>query len=462
MQPVESIEVMFGGLSTRIREALPYSWPIRYTECLTRNGAGNAFNLLLDLRRSLRRSSSAPNPRAPEAAGGMRIQEAQGRYYAFPEDVAYRMQLPARLSRYRALLDRGLGRAYDSRVPLKIVFLLSTLERTGGVISIVQLVNDMIRQGLEVRVVVMNPNSASRLELLTEPIVYANRRALLRNFPKADMVIGTFWSTMYVLVDLFLARPSFVPAYFVQDFEALFYPEKHTYLRKKVEDTYGLTPYCFAKTDWICDAVRSVGGKIAKVPPAIDLDLFSPARVTPSSEKKVLLTMLRPNTPYRGIDTARQVLAALSRSRDDIEIHTFGCSDSDLAGYDFPFHFTNHGKTANEDLPALYQGAYLYADFSRFHGFGRTIAEAMACGTPAVITESGGVSEFAIPGENCLMAPSQDADALAMKLGQLLDSPELREEMASKCRKSVLKFDRQGSAKATIEYLVSCIQSGGA
>jgi glycosyltransferase involved in cell wall biosynthesis len=59
--------------------------------------------------------------------------------------------------------------------------------------------------------------------------------------------------------------------------------------------------------------------------------------------------------------------------------------------------------------------------------FGMTLAEANACGRPVVGSDVGGIPSFVRDGENGLLAPPGDADALAAALARILrDEPLAR------------------------------------
>ena len=47
----------------------------------------------------------------------------------------------------------------------------------------------------------------------------------------------------------------------------------------------------------------------------------------------------------------------------------------------------------------------------------------MACGTPVVATGTGGSAEYLRDGENCLLVPPGDADALAAAVARLRGRP---------------------------------------
>lgn len=343
--------------------------------------------------------------------------------------------------------------------PQSVVFLLHELSGFGGVISIVQLANDLIFSGMNVKIVVMSTKRyKDDMGSLTKPIFYPDLETLLKHFPKADISVGTLWITMYYLVIILGQDPDSRLAYFVQDYEPDFYKKTETRIREAIKKTYMMTPYSFAKTPWICEKVKQDGGKISLVSPALELDLFYPRDLDEKSldqtlsRRKMIVTILRPSTPQRGFDTALKTLNLLSQKRNDFEVHGFGCTDDELKKYSITFPLVNHGILPNNRLPSLYATAYIFAEFSDFHGFGRTIAEAMACKTACVITDSGGISSFAQHDVNALIAPPKDTEALVRHISRLLDDQELRNRLANNARGSILCFDRMKSCRQTIEF----------
>jgi glycosyltransferase involved in cell wall biosynthesis len=68
---------------------------------------------------------------------------------------------------------------------------------------------------------------------------------------------------------------------------------------------------------------------------------------------------------------------------------------------------------------------------SLWEGFGNVIAEAMACGTPVVSTDCPhGPGEIITHGENGLLVPPANPDALSKALLQLLEDQDLRRELS--------------------------------
>jgi len=76
-------------------------------------------------------------------------------------------------------------------------------------------------------------------------------------------------------------------------------------------------------------------------------------------------------------------------------------------------------------LARLYSGARVHFDGSDFQAFGLPALEAMACGAVSVLTDAGGVREYARDGENCLLVAPRDTDAAAAAIVRLLSDAAL-------------------------------------
>ncbi len=383
--------------------------------------------------------------------------QERNRLHGLVQDVVWRAGHARRMAAYAKSSGAVPARAESPREPFRATFLLEGVNASGGVLSVMQLMGGLRALGVEATVVVRSPRSYDpELCRAITPVFFKNDSELIRKFPPCDVAVATYWPTMHLLAECFLARPNFAPAYFVQDFEPDFYPESDWLTRRAVLDTYRMTPFCFAKTPWICEKVQEAGGIIELVPPGVDLDLFLPRPALRDPEQKpVVLMMVRPSTPQRGLDTLRNTLSKLAASgaAASVEFQAFGCPPEELAGLGLPVPVTARGVLPNAALPQVYLDAFLFLETSHFHGFGRTVAEAMACGTPCVLTDSGGVRLFAGHEKNCLMAEPGDADRLADHVLRLISRPAERARLAERCRPSILPFDLRRSAEQTLDFL---------
>jgi glycosyltransferase involved in cell wall biosynthesis len=85
------------------------------------------------------------------------------------------------------------------------------------------------------------------------------------------------------------------------------------------------------------------------------------------------------------------------------------------------------GFVAQHDLPALYRGAEMLVYPSLYEGFGLPPAEAMACGTPVITSNTTSLPE--VVGEAALTVDPTDVRAIAGAMARLLDDLALRQEL---------------------------------
>ncbi len=102
---------------------------------------------------------------------------------------------------------------------------------------------------------------------------------------------------------------------------------------------------------------------------------------------------------------------------------------------------------AEADLPALYSGAEVFVFPSRYEGFGLPVLEAMACGAPALASNTSSLPEV-VGDAGLLVDPTPEA--LAAGLERLLGDDTLRAELrtAGLCRAA--QFSWRKTAEATL------------
>lgn len=89
-----------------------------------------------------------------------------------------------------------------------------------------------------------------------------------------------------------------------------------------------------------------------------------------------------------------------------------------------------HDYIPDDELPDYYRAADVFALSSRYEPFGMTAIEAMACGTPTVITTEGGLWEQVTWGLEALYANPNDTDAFGHAILEILQYPQVSDQLA--------------------------------
>ncbi|HVF11326.1 MAG TPA: glycosyltransferase family 1 protein [Abditibacteriaceae bacterium] len=103
---------------------------------------------------------------------------------------------------------------------------------------------------------------------------------------------------------------------------------------------------------------------------------------------------------------------------------------------------------ADDELPALYAGAEVFAYPSLYEGFGLPILEAMACGCPVVTSNRSSMPEVA--GDAAELVDPSSVSAIASGLKRLLQDDARREELKRRGRQRAAYFTTERQAKTTL------------
>ncbi len=102
---------------------------------------------------------------------------------------------------------------------------------------------------------------------------------------------------------------------------------------------------------------------------------------------------------------------------------------------------TYHGKGYPQSAMAeLYASASVFVDGQHHAGWANPVIEAMACGTPVVSTDIGGVRDFAFDEQTALLVPPREPEALAKAIVRLMNDEVLRDRLVNNALEQVQQF----------------------
>ncbi len=107
------------------------------------------------------------------------------------------------------------------------------------------------------------------------------------------------------------------------------------------------------------------------------------------------------------------------------------------------------GYVDENEKPALYSGALAFLFPSLYEGFGLPIAEAMACGTPVLTSNSTSLVEIA--GNSAVLCDPLSEDEMAEGMYRLATDPTLRETLSKAGVSRAKEFDWDASAESLYE-----------
>lgn len=232
-----------------------------------------------------------------------------------------------------------------------------------------------------------------------------------------------------------------------------FTEEESTLLR----DLLGLAPY-----------------KAHAVPMGVDAALFgrqpraeARAALGIGPRERVVLSVGRIE-PYKGTDVLVRALA-LMRNSGDVRLLVVGGADGEpgvdwlretarLGGVSGSLDW--RGAVPQPELPRYYAAADVCAVPSLHETFGLAALEAMACGSPVVASDAGGLRGLVRHGETGLLCPPGDAIALAEALEAVLSDPQRAQHMGQAALLRAHPFTWDASAARLAEVYRQVVSAG--
>jgi D-inositol-3-phosphate glycosyltransferase len=231
-------------------------------------------------------------------------------------------------------------------------------------------------------------------------------------------------------------------------------------LLQEADCVIAATPAEKAQIQWLYQADVE---KIGIIPPGVDLSRFYPIPEDEAKEvigippcDQVLLYVGRIE-PLKGIDTLIEAIAYMHRSEPDLPFclaviggdpHSLPDDQTaemkrlkelcNLNGLDDQVAFL--GKRDQDLLPYYYSAAEAVVVPSHYESFGMVALEAMACGTPVVASQVGGLAYLVQDGVTGYTVPSNDVPALATRLSDLIRDKALRDRLGDQAAQSAKQF----------------------
>ena len=204
----------------------------------------------------------------------------------------------------------------------------------------------------------------------------------------------------------------------------------------------------------IARAMALAPERISVVPPGID------PRFTPGGPKapRPLIVAVGRLMPSKRFDLLIRLCADL-RARHDIELVIVGegyerdALNGLIAELDADSWVRLVGRVSDRELVALYQQAWIVAATSVSEGWGMTLTEAAACGTPVVATDIPGHRDSVAPRSSGVLAA--DDRAFGAALDRLLSDASTRAALGSSAAQWASRFTWAATARGTLEVLAA-------
>lgn len=186
------------------------------------------------------------------------------------------------------------------------------------------------------------------------------------------------------------------------------------------------------------------GHRVVAIPNPIDTGTYTPEEKAtareelhlPRDKKIVLFAAAKASDPRKGMEYLFRAGEIMVRERSDLLFLIAGRQGEEIAER-LPLPSKNLGYVAPARMAALYRAADLYITPSLLENLPNTIMEAMACGTPCVGFNTGGIPEMIDHGVNGYVAEYKNAEDFAKGIARILYEED-GERLSTRAREKVL------------------------
>ncbi|PWH16213.1 MAG: glycosyltransferase family 1 protein [Anaerolineae bacterium] len=250
---------------------------------------------------------------------------------------------------------------------------------------------------------------------------------------------------------------------------------------KEVDRVVAATPAELAQLQWLYQADVS---KIQVIPPGVDLSRFYPIPMDEAKEyigirpcDRMMLFVGRIE-PLKGLDVLFKAIAIMRQNglwertpfclaviggNEDGEPEIRGSEQERLSTMRSEYGLEDLvaflGKKSQDTLPYYYSAAEIVVVPSHYESFGMVALEAMACGTPVVASNVGGLAYLVQDGITGCTVPVDEPQLLAECIASLLSDSELRAKMGKQAAEFAKAFGWELIANRMIDLYRSVLSS---
>jgi glycosyltransferase involved in cell wall biosynthesis len=206
----------------------------------------------------------------------------------------------------------------------------------------------------------------------------------------------------------------------------------------------------------IVDMLRLRADHIDVVPPGVD-PMFSPGGARTPNASVVAVGRL---VPVKRYDLLIRAVAQARAARPDLTLTIVGegyernALSALVRELDADAWVNLAGRVGPSELVELYRSAWLVASASAREGWGMSLTEAAACGTPAVATRIAGHLDATVDGEAGLLAAGTVND-LGSAITRVVTDDALRARLGAGARAHAQRFTWEATATGVLRALAS-------
>jgi glycosyltransferase involved in cell wall biosynthesis len=384
------------------------------------SGYGEDSALWIDTMKFVKPDGSIPRYKAVLADDTYLFHERSGSFAALGDDqqMGHRQHGSQRFRKLypewkywsrRINLNRALrplkrefppGILKPRRSKYSIAWVVKTAGMCGGMLFVTDIVNALIEQGVDAKVVCVkqdknDPEDVIQ-ELRTQPIFFDDWESCAAEFGERvfdeGIVVASTGELVKLVSLLKKTYPKLTTLHHVQSDDVAIAPDDES--AKKQEECIGRLDHTVVSSQWLANKIAPILGDVPKVVvPGVNTDIFYPrGRAEGAGDDRPTLMMPMINTyPYKGYDRGVDLINYLFReAKEDIRVLVYGTDFIPEARDAVGLGILSQTRLAE----LLGSEVDVFCDPSHIHSYGMPALEAIASGVFTVSWDNKGVKEY--------------------------------------------------------------------
>jgi GT2 family glycosyltransferase/glycosyltransferase involved in cell wall biosynthesis len=331
-----------------------------------------------------------------------------------------------------------------------VYYLPGISQAVGGVHIVIDIINYLILKDVRAGLVVGKDISPFYDKMFFQYLGCESIQDLLTMQIQTAAIVATSWNTVYAC-SLFASLKNIPLIYFVQGYEVAFRNGIHY---GKTESTYAIADDLIVTSEWLHDKLLANFGVDSHfIPNGFDDAIFYPDPSRETHHRPRTVTMVLRGSVEKGDWVLMDVIKDLLRNKNrEIDIYAVCFGEVAFGESDGRLH-PIRGPLSRHALSDLLRQSDIFVDASLHEGFGMFPLEAMACGAVAIVSDSGGVRQFVVDGQNgVIINEVNKAERYVDAVEKLIEDPVYYKTLHANVSISVKAFSQDNVFRKYLQY----------
>ncbi len=327
---------------------------------------------------------------------------------------------------------------------LEITYIMVWTKVCGGSKIILEYASRLAEKGHKINIVTYDEKPtwyplSDKVNFIQVP----NNEDINNYIPESDVVVPTSWKCIYKAIE----SNKGPVAFFEQGGSHLFELEKLSDRKKEVvSNRISLPPFIYTVSQFSADKIKEIYKRNSKVIyNALESSIFYPREKERNTAETSITIVGSEDFKFKNIGEILEVIREL-KEKHQIKLNWITQTKPTINKE--PAIINPKQKIIGDVL----RDTDIYICNSEYESFGLPTLEAMTCGAAVITTDTGGMRDFVIDGENALVIKHHDKVDMSKKLERLINDKELMKKIAKNGMETAQKFNWDNSIKEMEEY----------